>query len=157
MEPWHSPAQRRPAPTERPGFGRGIAVLGAGCTGPGSEVQRRPTGEVDVQFRTEADRDYQLRVELRDGDGDIVDAFDSGLPPDRTPGPSFYVGGLPNGSYSMTIETERDRATVEWSVAECPRLDLVVTGLADGNLRVERTCSEATTEPGARTSRRTAR
>ena len=62
-------------------------------------------------------------------DGESVDGFETEFPPDHTPGPSFYAGGLANGPYTFTIETDADRASVEWSIHECSRLTLVVTVL----------------------------
>ena len=144
-------------------FRRGVlhwlaAGLGAaaGCAGPVVEVTERPTGEIDVAFRTEADRSHRVRLRLEDADGRLVDELDSEFPPDHTPGPSFYGGGLSRGPYAVTIETDVDRTSFEWSVVDCPRLDVTVTVLADGSLEVDRACSAVTRSEEHRTARRTA-
>ncbi|MFC7137369.1 hypothetical protein ACFQRB_14780 [Halobaculum litoreum] len=51
----------------------------AGCSSP--TVTERPTGEVDVTFRTEADTEYTVRLSLTDGGGTVVEEFESPVPP----------------------------------------------------------------------------
>ena len=115
------------------------ATVGSGCTQP--TITERPTGEIDVAFSTEATRDVLIQLELVDADGNIEDEFESGFPPEQEGTPSYYSGGLSNGPYTVTIGTEAERETFEWSITDCPRLDVDVTVLADGQLEIERTCS----------------
>ena len=139
-----------------------VAVAGgvmgvAGCSSP--EVTERPTGEIDVAFRTAASRNYRLRLWLEDANGDVVEEFDSAIPAGVTPGPSFYAGGLSGGPYTVTIQTDADRTSFEWSIAECASLDVDVNVLADGTLDIVRACSPVSPEgpegspPGERTER----
>ncbi len=117
------------------------ATLLSACTQP--TVTERPTGEIDVEFKTEATRDYVIKLELLDTDGNIEDEFESGFPPDQEGAPSYFSAGLSNGPYTIAIETEAERETFEWSITDCPRLDVDVTVRADGQLDIERTCSNA--------------
>ena len=113
-------------------------VLG-GCGQP--TVTERPTGEIDVEFRTEATRSYLIRFRLRDANGDVADEFESEFPPDQPGAPSFFGAGLVDGPYTVTVETDADSTSFEWSITDCPRLDVEVTLLADGRLDVERICA----------------
>ena len=118
----------------------GVTVL-SGCGQP--TVTDRPTGEIDIVFSTEATRDFLIHVELVDADGNIEDEFESGFPPDQEGSPSYFSAGLSNGPYTVAIETEAERETFEWSITDCPQLEVDVTVLADGQLEIERTCSNA--------------
>ena len=118
----------------------GVTVL-SGCMRP--TVTERPTGEIDIVFSTEATRDFLIQFELVDADGNIEDEFESGFPPGQEGAPSYYSTGLSNGPYTVAIETEAERETFEWSINDCPRLDVDVTVLADGQLNIERTCPDA--------------
>lgn len=118
----------------------GVTVL-SGCTQP--TVTERPTGEIDIVFSTEATRNFLIQVGLIDADGNIEDEFESGFPPDQKGAPSYFSAGLSNGPYTVTIETEAEREAFEWSITDCPHLAVDVTVLADGQLEIERTCSNA--------------
>ncbi|WP_284013480.1 hypothetical protein [Halobaculum litoreum] len=113
----------------------------AGCSSP--TVTERPTGEVDVTFRTEADTEYTVRLSLTDGGGTVVEEFESPVPPGRSDGPSFYAGGLADGPYTLAVETAADAVELEWDPGDCASLAVGVTVTADGRLRVERDCSTA--------------
>ncbi|RMB18509.1 hypothetical protein ATH50_1970 [Haloplanus aerogenes] len=117
-----------------------VAVI-SGCSQP--EVTERPTGEVDIAFSTEADRDYLIRVEVVDADGTLEDEFETAFPPDQQGAPSYYSSGLANGPYTITIQTEAEQETLEWSITDCPSLEVSVTVLADGQLEVDRTCASS--------------
>lgn len=125
----------------------GLGGLLAGCAGPGAEVTRPSTGEVDVTFRTVADREVDIALELVDGEGRTVDSMRSAFPPDQPGAPSFFAAGLARGPYSLTVGTGSATETVSWSVTECPRLELLVTVGTDAGLRIERTCVRTMTEP----------
>ena len=116
----------------------GLTVL-SGCGQP--TVTERPTDEIDIAFTTEATRDFLIRVELVDADGNIEDEFESGFPPEQEGAPSYFSTGLSNGPYTVTIETEAESESFEWSITERPLLDVEVTVLADGQLEITRTCS----------------
>ena len=118
----------------------GVPVI-SGCTQP--TVTERPTGEIDIVFSTEATRDVLIQVEIIDADGNIEDEFESGFPPDQAGSPSYFSAGLSNGPYTVAIETEAERETFEWSITDCPRLAVAVAILADGQVEIERTCSNA--------------
>lgn len=111
----------------------------SGCTDP--TITEHPTGEIDVEFRTEATQSYTIWFRLVDTDGETTDEFESEFPPDHTGGPSFYAAGLARDPYTVTIETETDRTRFEWSISECRSLDVDVTVLADGRLEVARRCA----------------
>ena len=131
-----------------------VAGAGAGCSGP--EVTERPTGEIDVAFRTEATESYRVRLWLEDANGDVVEELDSEFPPQQTQGPSFYGAGFTDGPYTVTVATDVARTSFEWSIDDCASLDVEVTVLADGALEVERACSAVSPEgppPGERTRR----
>jgi hypothetical protein len=118
----------------------GVTVL-SGCGQP--TVTGRPTGEIDIVFSTETTRDFLIHVEVVDADGNLEDEFESGFPPDQEGAPSYFSAGLSSGPYTVAIETESERETFEWSITDCPLLDVNVTGLADGKLDIERTCSDS--------------
>ena len=123
----------------------GGAVLGAGCSDP--EVTERPTGEIDVEFQSEATRSDHVRLWLEDADGRVVEEFDSAFPAGASPGPSVYFGGLSGGPYVVTLATRSDRTSFEWSIDDCASLDVQVTVLANGGLDVERSCSPVSPDP----------
>lgn len=118
----------------------GVPLL-SGCTQP--TVTERPSGEIDIVFSTEATRDVLFQVELIDADGNIEAEFETGFPPDQEGAPSYFSAGLSNGPYTVVIETEAEREAFEWSIADCQRLDVDVTILADEQVEIERTCSNA--------------
>lgn len=115
----------------------GAAV--SGCSRP--TVTEQPSGEIDVSFTTTASESYLIRFRLVDADGTVAEQFESEFPPDQTEAPSFFGTGFANGPYTVTIETDVDSASFEWSVTDCPRLDVDVTLLANGRLEYEGTCS----------------
>ena len=120
-----------------------VGPVFGGCLQP--TVTERPTGEIDIEFRTEATRDYLVQFELVDAGGNIEDEFESGFPPDQEGAPSYFSAGLADGPYTVTVGTEAERETFEWSISDCPRLDVDVTVLSDGRLEIDRTCSETAT------------
>lgn len=111
----------------------------SGCIQP--TVTERPTGEIDISFRTDAARDYLIQFELINVDGNTKDTFESGFPPDQQGAPCYYSAGLSNGSYTVIIETESEHETFEWAITDCSHLDVEVTILADGQVDIERTCA----------------
>lgn len=115
-----------------------VTVLG-GCGQP--TVTERPPGEIDIVFSTEALREFFIHVEVVDADGNIEDKFESGFPPYQEGTPSYFSAGLSTGTYTVAIETEAERETFEWSLTDCSRIGVDVTVLVDGQLDVERTCS----------------
>ena len=124
------------------------AVLGSTASAVGmlSGCSREPaaepsTGEIDVTFETRATRSYDVSLQLVDADGETVDEMESAFPPDQDGAPSFYAGGLTNGPYTVTIETDVDSTTFEWSVTNCRLMELDVTITKDGLVEYDSRCS----------------
>ena len=123
----------------REALGLAAATAVAGCSRP--TVTERPTGEIDVTFATEATTEYVVRLSLVDAEGTVAEGFESAVPPDQSNGPSFYAGGLTDGPYTVTVETDANAVEFEWVPGDCRTLAVAVTVLSDGRVRAERTCS----------------
>jgi hypothetical protein len=122
----------------------GVAMAVTGLSGCGGGESEAPAaGEIDVTFETRASRSYMVRLELVDADGDVVDELESEFPPDQEDAPSFFASGLTNGPYTITVSTEADSQTLEWSPADCPRFELQVVLQKDGLLEYSGRCSAA--------------
>lgn len=115
-----------------------VGVL-SGCS---REPAAEPTaGEIDATFETRATRSYDVSLQLVDADGETVEEMESAFSPDQDGAPSFYAGGLTNGPYTVTIETDVDSTSFEWSVTDCRLLELDVTITKDGLVEYGSRCS----------------
>ncbi|MFC7251064.1 hypothetical protein ACFQJ5_14605 [Halomicroarcula sp. GCM10025324] len=122
----------------------GVAMAVTGLSGCGGGESEPPVaGEIDVTFETRASQSYMLRLELVDANGDVVDELESEFPPDQDDAPSFFASGLTDGPYTVTISTDADTQTLEWSPEDCRRFELRVILLADGLLEYSGRCSTA--------------
>lgn len=123
----------------------GLALAGtttlAGFTLPSGTVTENPTGEIDVEFRTQATESYLLNIELVDQNGQVVEESETEFPPNESQSPSFYAGGLTGGPFTFTVSTSNDSVRLEWDIVECEGLAVTVTLLEGGRLMMEQMCA----------------
>ena len=115
----------------------------AGCMLPSGTVTENPTGEIDVEFQTQATESYLLNIELVDQDGQVVEASETEFPPNESQSPGFYAGGLTGGPFTFAVSTSNDSVRLKWDITECASLAVTVTLLEGGRLMMEQTCDSA--------------
>lgn len=116
-----------------------VGVLG-GCSN-GAEPSQ-PTGEIDVTFETSATEPYNVTLRLVAADGETVEEFTDELAPDGDDPPTFSATDLSNGPYTVTVETDADSTSFEWSVESCRRMELAVAVTRDGLVEYNSRCSD---------------
>lgn len=119
-----------------------LTAFGAALTGCSMPTgMGQSGGKLEVSFTTTATERYPIKLQLLDADGTVIDEFETELSPGQTETPTFSESGFDSGPYTVSIESDADSASFEWSVTDCPRLELDVTLRDDGRLEYDGTCS----------------